>query len=140
MVDLMHCQTNSLFFGIPLLYYYTSICCLFPGDMNLSFSTSDSSLGLLFCGFLDFLETLVIFSAILFPIKSPVTSAVFEEVFIASVIDFLHYQEVFDHIYCLIVYKFFARDKNPFPFTSILSLGSIEYLIFIMTVLFNYLC
>ena len=42
---------------------------------------------------LDFLETLVILSAILLPIKSPAASAVFwialfESVFIASVVDF----------------------------------------------------
>ena len=62
--------------------------------MYLSFSASESSLASLFCGFLDFLETLAILSAILLPIKSPVASAVFgivlfEEVFIASVVDFL---------------------------------------------------
>ena len=61
--------------------------------MYLSFGASDSSLASLFCGFLDFLETLVILSAILLPIKSPVASAVFwiafyEAVFIASVVDF----------------------------------------------------
>ena len=98
MVNLMHCLTNLLFFNIPLLYHYTSlnssiICCLFPGDMYLSFGVSDSSLTSLFCGFLDFLETLVILSAILLPIKSPVASAVFwialfEAVFIASAVDF----------------------------------------------------
>ena len=82
MVNLMHCLTNSLFFDIPLLYYYTSlnssiICCLFSGDMYLSFGASDSSLASLFCVFLDFLETLVILSAILLPIKLPVASALF---------------------------------------------------------------
>ena len=99
MVDLMHCLKNLLFFGMPLLYYYTNlnssiICCLFSGDMYLSFGASDSSLASLFCGFLDFLETLVILSAILLPIKSPIASAVFwialfEAVFIASVFGFL---------------------------------------------------
>ena len=57
-----------------------------------------------------FFETLVILSAILLPIKSPVGSA------------------VFDHIYCL---HFYPNDKNPYPFTYILAIGSIEYLIFI---------
>ena len=33
---------------------------------------------------------------------------------------------------------FLANDKNLYPFTYILSLGSIEYLIFITTILFNY--
>ena len=83
MVDLMHCLTNLLFFDIPLLYYYTNlnssiICCLFSGDMYLSFGASDSSLASLFCERLeDFFKTLVILSAILLPIKSPVASAVF---------------------------------------------------------------
>ena len=80
MVNLMHCLTNLLFFNIPLLYHYTSlnssiICCLFPGDMYLSFGASDSSLASLFCerNFTeDFLETLETLSAILLPIKSPV--------------------------------------------------------------------
>ena len=44
----------------------------------------------LFCNSLvDFFETLVILSAILLPIQSPVVSACFEAVFIASVVDFL---------------------------------------------------
>ena len=65
----------------------------FPGVMYLSFDVSDSSLASLFCGFLDLLETLVILSAILLPIKSLVASAVFwialfEAVYIASVADF----------------------------------------------------
>ena len=63
---------------------------LFLG-VALSTSTSVS----LFCNsLLDFFETLVILSAILLPIKSPVASAVFwishfEAVFIASAVDFL---------------------------------------------------
>ena len=44
---------------------------------------------------------------------------------------FQHYQEVFDHTYYLNVLIFFAKDKNPYPFTHVLSLVSIEYLIFI---------
>ena len=61
--------------------------------MYLSFDVSDSSLASLFCVFLDLLETLVILSAILLPIKSLVASAVFwialfEAVYIASVADF----------------------------------------------------
>ena len=72
---------------IQLFYYYTNlnsliICCHFSGDMYLSFGTSilssfcecNSSK----CDFLeDFFKTLVILSAILLPIKSPVASAVF---------------------------------------------------------------
>ena len=64
--------------------------------MYLSFGVSDLSLSSLF-GDLnfaeDFFETLVISSVILLRIKSPLTSAVFwialfEAVFIASVVDF----------------------------------------------------
>ena len=81
----MHCLTNSLFFDIPLLCYYTSlnssiICYVFLGDMYLSFGASDSSVASLLCDrdfAEDFFETLVILSAILLPIKSPVASAVF---------------------------------------------------------------
>ena len=72
------------------------ICCLSSGDMYLFLCVvnSTSSLLLLLLLLLDgFLEILVILSAILLPIKSPVASAVFwialfEAVFIASVVDF----------------------------------------------------
>ena len=95
MAELLYCLINLLFFDIPLLYCYTNlnssiICCLFSGDMYLSFGISISSLALSFCSFLDcnsvedFLEIFVILSAILLPIKSLVASAVF----IASVVDF----------------------------------------------------
>ena len=81
----MYYVTNLLFFDTPLLYYYTNlnssiICCLFSGDMYLFLgvayytSISVSSFG---NSFVDFFETLVILSAILLPIKSPVASAVF---------------------------------------------------------------
>ena len=51
-----------------------------------------------------FFETLVILSAILLPIQSPVASAVFlialfDGVFIASVVDFLVLSKIFAHIY-----------------------------------------
>ena len=81
---------------------------------------------------------LVILSAILLPIKSLVVSAVFwiallEAVFIASVADFLAESKLF-YSYLLLKFLpiFLAKDKNPYPFTYILSLGSIEYLIFII--------
>ena len=77
---------------------YSSITCfLSSGDMylflcvvNCTSSSSSSSSSLL----LDFFETLVILSAILLPIKSPVASAVFwialfEAVFVASVFIFI---------------------------------------------------
>ena len=91
-----------LFFDILLLYCYTNlnssvICCLSSGDMYLSLEValSTSTSVSLFCSSLvDFFETLVILSAILLPIKSPVASAVFwialfDAVLIASVVDFL---------------------------------------------------
>ena len=62
--------------------------------MCLSFGTSNSLLALSFSKFLeDFFETLVVLSATLLPIESPVASAafwiaLFEAVFIASVVDF----------------------------------------------------
>ena len=68
----------------------------------------------LFCkAFADFFETLVILSAILLPIKSPVASAifsiaVFEAVSIASIVDFLALSRIFfDHICCLNFYPCF---------------------------------
>ena len=69
----------------------------------VSSTSSSSSLLLLLLLLLlleFFLETLVILSAILLPIKSPVASAVFwialfEAVFIASVIDFLALSRTF---------------------------------------------
>ena len=94
----MHHLLNFLFFSIPLLYYYINlnssiICCLSCEDIYPSFGIS---LLASFKGnsFEDFYETLVILSAILLPIKSPVASAVFqtahfEAVFIASVAGFL---------------------------------------------------
>ena len=85
MVNLILCLTNLLFFGIPLLYYYTNlnssiIFCLSSGDMYLflGVALSKSTSVSLFCNSLaDFFETLVILSAILLPIKSSVASAVF---------------------------------------------------------------
>ena len=59
-----------------------------------------------------FLDILVILSAILLPIKSPVASAIFwialfEAVVIASVVDFSRYQDVFGYIYYLNFYPYF---------------------------------
>ena len=99
-IQLIWCLTNSLFPGIPLLYHYTTRnssinCFLLSGDMYLSCSTCISS----FCNSLEcstetFFEILVRLSAILLPMKSRVASAVlwialFEAVFIVSVLDFL---------------------------------------------------
>ena len=79
---------------------------------------------------------LVILSAILLPVKSPVVSAVFwiavyDAVFIASVVAFLALSISFwPYLLLKLLPIFLAKDKNPYPFTYILSVGSIEYLIF----------
>ena len=98
-------------YNVILLYTNLNssiICCLFSGDIHLSFGFSILS-SFCECNSLgDFFETLVILPAILLPIKSPVASAVFriaffEAVFIASFVDFLaisRYQEAFDYTYC----------------------------------------
>ena len=84
MVDLVYCQTNLLFFDIPLLYYYINlrssiIFCFSSGDTYLSLSISLSysfvTVSELFC--CNTFEIFVILSAILLPIKSPIASAIF---------------------------------------------------------------
>ena len=67
----------------------------------------------------DFFETLVILSAILLPVKSPVPSAVllialFDAVFIASVVDYVALSRSF-LLYLLLKFLpiFLAKDKNP---------------------------
>ena len=53
----------------------------------------------------------------------------FDAVFIASVVDFLALSRSFlSYLLLKLLPVFFAKEKNPYPFTS---LGSIEYLIFI---------
>ena len=82
----MHRLSNLLFFGIPLLYHYINlnsliIFCLSCGDIYLFFGVSllasfdDNSFECNSLGY--FFEILVILLAILWPIKSPVASAVF---------------------------------------------------------------
>ena len=85
-------------------------------------------------GFSFDLPVEVILSAILFPIKSHVDSAVFcttllEAVFAASIpvfvavsISFLPYLSP----------NFLAKDKKPYSFTYFQNFGSVEYLIFII--------
>ena len=96
MADMMYCLTNLLCFDILLLYYSdlnSAINLLsFSGDTYLSFDISNS---FSFCeyNFLVDFEALVILSAILLPIKSPVASpifliALFEAVFTEFVVDF----------------------------------------------------
>ena len=65
--------------------------------------SKSTSVSLFYNSLADFFETLVILSAILLPIRSPVASAVFwialfDAVFIASVVDFLALWKVFDNI------------------------------------------
>ena len=146
MIDFMHCLTNSLFFDIPSLYSYTSlnssiIWCVFSGYISFFWCFFIISFNFE-CNFEhsfaeDFFETLVILSAILLPIKSPVASAVFwitlfEAVFIASVVYFFALSRGFwPNLLLKFLPMFFAKDKNPYTFTYILTLGSIEYLNFI---------
>ena len=123
------------------------------GDMYLLFGASILS----FCNSLecnsidcssvgDFAKTLAILPAILWTIKSPVVYAVFrialfKVVSIPSIADFLAISKSF-WPYLLLKYLpmfFYKNDKNPYPFPCILSLGSTEYLIFIIDVSFNYL-
>ena len=74
---------------------------------------------------------LVYLPAILLPIKSPVASAVFwialfEAVFIASVVDFLALSRRFwPYLLLKLLPMFLEKDKNPYPFPYILFLGSI---------------
>ena len=82
MVDLTYCLTNLLFFDISLLYYYINLsssvsCCLFCGDIYLSFGISISLLASSKLFFEDFFEAMVILSAILLPNKSPVAFSFF---------------------------------------------------------------
>ena len=99
----MYCPTNLLF-DIPLIYYYTNLIssityCIFSGFYDLfSFVFKHRS-------FEDF-EILVILSAVLLPIKSPVASevfwiALFGAVFIAFVVNFLALSSIcFGYTYC----------------------------------------
>ena len=132
--------------AIFLFHYYTNlnswiICCLSSGDIYLFFGTSFGlALAVFDSLFYAFLKTLVISSAILLPIKSPVASAAFwisliQAVFIASVVNFSAVSRRFwlhlfiNYIKC--VAMFLAKDRNLYSFAYIFSLGSIEYLIFI---------
>ena len=121
-----------MLFDIPLLYCHTNLdsSIIFSEDIYLSISILPT-----FCECSSLGDLFEILSEILVPIKSPVASAIFwialfEAVFFASVVDFLALSRSF-LLYLLL--KFLL----VFSF-HVLSLGSIEYLIFIMAVLFNY--
>ena len=93
------------------------IYCLSSEDMYFflwAVISASSSISSLLCNpFVDFFfETLVLLSAILLPIKSPVVSAVFwialfEAVFIASVVDFLALSRSFWPFLLLKIYPCF---------------------------------
>ena len=126
----MYYLGNLLIFDIPLLYYHTNlnsslICCLLSGDVYFCISLWTSS----FSEYKeDFFECIILL-AILFPFKSPVASAVFyialfEAVFIASVVDFFALSRrfclylLFKFLGTLVacVLMFLVKDKNPFYF------------------------
>ena len=75
----MYHLLNLLFFGILLLYYVSFnsaiVFCLSLGEIYLSLLTSSC----------DFFNALVILSAILLPIKSPVAFAVSLSIFLPAV-------------------------------------------------------
>ena len=158
MVYLIHRLTGLLFFVIPSLYYYSNffllMIYLFSEDIYLFLRVVNSTplLLLLLLLLLDddflngFLDTLVILPAILLPIKPRVPSAVFlncpfRSCFYSICSRFLALSRSFwTYLILKLLPMFLAKDKNPYHFTYILSLDSIEYLIFITDVLFNYWC
>ena len=86
MVDLLDHLVNLLFFDIPLLYFiitlilaHQSFSPFYSGDIYLYLNISSPFVSELFYG--EVSEALVILTAILFPVKSPVASAVFESIF-----------------------------------------------------------
>ena len=95
----MCCLTKFLFFDIPLLYCYTKLnwsinSCLSSGHIYLFWEFY-----FIFCNSLgDFFETLVILSAILLAIRSPVASAVF-------------WIALFEAVFCLCC-RFFSAIKK----------------------------
>ena len=100
------------------------ICCLFSGGMYISSGFSFS---------FD-LPIEVILSAMLFPIKSPLASAVFcttllEAVFAASIPIFV---AVSIHFLPYLSPNLLAKDKKPYALTYFLNFGSVEYLIYII--------
>ena len=120
MVYLMYHLLDLLFFGIPLLYYVSFnssiIFCLSLGKIYLSFGIS------LLISSYDFFDALVILSAILLPIKSPVAFAVSLNIFLQAVLaNFLLTSvplSIKDLLYLSL--KFLAKDLKPYPFTYLL--------------------
>ena len=150
MVDLMCCLINLLFFDIQLLHFYINlnspiICCRFSGDIYiyLSFGISILSLASLFfecssledffwriCNFISNFITNYINSCLFSFLNCFFWSSIYciFSLFFSTVNKFL----------TLFIAHVFSKRQIPYPFTNILSLGSIKYLIFIMSVLFDY--
>ena len=101
MVDLMCRLSNLLFFGIPLLYYVSLnssiIFCLSFEEIYLSFGISLLTSFDCISSLCDFFDALVILSAILLPIKSPVVSALLLTIFFNS-----NRSKIFTRFYCFI--------------------------------------
>ena len=154
MVDLASCLTNLLFFDILLffilLYCYTNlsssvICCLFFGVMYLFYGASISLLSSSFfeCSSIecnsvgDFSKHLLFYQQFCYQLNHQLLllffELLFEAVFIASVADLLALLRSFwPYLLLKFLPVFFTNDKIPYPFTYILSIGLIEYLIFII--------
>ena len=132
-------NTFIIFWYYIILYYYvnlnsTIICSYFSSDIYFSFHISFVFKA--FCK--DFFKTHVTLSAILLTIISPVVSAVFWIAFSEAVL--LHLSHIFLHYLLPNFFQIFpANDKNPWPFTYIQSLGSIESHIFKIARSLNYL-
>ena len=142
MVDFMLCfLTNLLFFDIPLLYCYTNlnssiICCLPSGDMYLS-------LFFLFhyyhqhCASMIkiFLMHLLFYQQLRYQLNHQLLLLFLNCSFWSSFycIRFRCFStiEKFFTLLLKFLLMFLTKDKNAYPFVYILSLGSIEYLIFI---------
>ena len=137
-VHLMYYLISSLFFDISLSYYtnlYSSIiCCLFSGDMYLSYCMFVSFSLAFEC---NIFKWLVILLTVYY--QSPVASVLswsvlFEAFIITSILDILPLSRSF-WLYLLLMFlatlvacvpTFLAKDKNPYHFTYILFVSSIE--------------
>ena len=129
MVDLVCCSTDLLFFDIPLINYYINfnrqVFFLEIFLLVFLYILFFSNVSELFCS--KFLETFVILSAILLPIKSTVASAVFLFAFLMAVLsgsaaDYLVWSRSF-WLYLLLKFSLIflpiflpmllAKDKKP---------------------------
>ena len=136
MVNLVYCLTNLFyFFDIPLLWYYISfrssiIFCLSSGKIYFSLGISLLCLFLivfeLFCG--EFVETFIILSATLLPIKLRDYYAIFWitifKVVLSPSVTFLAIftAYVFTYIFINVIAHIFSKRQN--------SIVLFKYLIF----------